>query len=143
MAAGVAVVCSLNMNSTYRQPQSRCCWNEHAPRFPVGERVRYHTTKRNDLVCMAAVNLTKGAGHLLILLDDSSLYTCGMNRNGQLGRETSEVDYGSISPRHSRYSLSFFDLECLLNYAPAALLLAVPTSWLPMLSGAIRRFLSL
>ena len=43
------------------------------------------------------MTLTKGAGHMLALGRD--VWSWGMNKDGQLGRPTIELDYGSISPR--------------------------------------------
>ena len=48
--------------------------------------------------------LTKGAGHGLYLTREGGLWSAGLNRHGQLGRETAPVDYGCVSPRSSKGS---------------------------------------
>lgn len=76
------------------QPVARN-WNQPKPfkvQMPAGQAVR--------LVSIGGtVQLTKGAGHVTVITNDGETLSFGLNRNGQLGRDTMEVNYGSISPR--------------------------------------------
>lgn len=59
--------------------------------------------------------LVKGAGHMLIGTQAGEARSVGLNRSGQLGRETVQLDYGNISPRSpkNRSSKAAVDPEAI------------------------------
>ena len=46
-----------------------------------------------------SIRLTKGAGQTIFRTQGGGVLTAGLNRKGQLGRQTEGLDYGGVSPR--------------------------------------------
>ena len=75
------------------QPVARN-WNQSVPLrvIMIGQTV-------SQVSVGGTMQSSKGAGHVAVIADHGSTWSFGLNRNGQLGRTTPEIDYGGISPR--------------------------------------------